>query len=145
MLQICFWHNLCSEERGVGHGEFMHRVFVLAEETDLYETIQRNFGENEEIKIRVFQDSLDLLEMISTMIPDLLILDIDILKEQVIKLMHILKSVIQKPQIILVLSQDKMSICSSAFSEGVVSYLVKPVSPDNIWDIICVKLNLQNK
>jgi len=74
----------------------------------------------------------------------LVILDIDLLSEQVLKLINILQSIKRNSQIILVLSKDKMAICSAAFSLGIVSYLVKPVSTRNMYDVISTALQKQS-
>jgi len=114
----------------------MYRILALSHDQDLYAGV-KDFSEgSSEIEIKTFNNSIDFLENFSSLHTELVILDIDLLNEQVLQLINILQSIKRNARIILILSQDKMSVCSAAFSLGVASYLIKPVSTRNVYDVI---------
>lgn len=122
----------------------MYRVLALSQDKDLYAGVRDFLGDSSDIEIKTFTNSLDFLEKFSSLHTELVILDIDLLSEKVLKLINILQSIKRNSQIILVLSKDKMGICSAAFSLGIVSYLVKPVSTRNMYDVISTALQKQS-
>lgn len=123
----------------------MDRILVLSTEIDLFKKIQKRFEEVSEIQITTCDDSLNLMEKFVSQHAELVVLDIDMLKEGVVKLINILRTMKKNLQIILMLSQTNMSICSEALSLGVVSYLIKPVSTDNLHKIITATLRVKNQ
>ncbi len=122
----------------------MYRVLVLSEEKVLFEKIVNMIGQQEEIEISTCPDSLDLLEKFFSLYTELVVLDLDLLNNQIMKLINILHSFKKNLKIILILSEEKMSICPSVCSLGVVSYLIKPFSLKNAADIISSALKIQN-
>lgn len=123
----------------------MDRILVLTTEIDLFAKIQKKIEEGNEIQITTCNDSLNLMEKFVSQHTELVILDIDMLKERVVKLINILRTMRKNLQIILILSQDNMSICSDALSLGVVSYLIKPLSTDNLHKIISATLRVKTQ
>ena len=123
----------------------MDRILILSTEIDLLEKIQEKFEEAGEIQITACDDSLNLMERFVSQHAELVVLDIDMLKEGVVKLINILRTMKKNLQIILMLSQANMAICSEALSLGVVSYLIKPVSMDNLYKIITATLRAKNQ
>lgn len=123
----------------------MDNILVLTNETDLFVKIQKKVEEVNEVQITTCDDNLNLVEKFISQHTELVILDIDILKERVVKLINILRTMKKNLQIILILSPENMSICSNALSLGVVSYLIKPVSMDNLHKIITATLKIKNQ
>ena len=120
----------------------MERILALTTEKDLFTGIQEKIQDNADIDIKTCIDNLNLIEKFVSQHTELVILDIDLLKEKVIKLINILRSINKNLKIILILSNDKMSICSGALSLGVVSYLIKPISINNLAKIISATLKV---
>jgi response regulator of citrate/malate metabolism len=73
----------------------------------------------------------------------MIILDVDMLDEQIFKLINVLKSLQKSLNILLIGSSDKISLISNAFATGVISYLVKPLSSNNVCDFLVASLKLQ--
>jgi len=123
----------------------MERILALTNEKDLFYGIQEKIKDKTNIDIKTCIDNLNLIEKFVSQHTELVILDIDLLNDRVIKLINILRSINKSLKIILILSNDKMSICSHALSLGVVSYLIKPISIDNLTKIITatLKINIQ--
>ena len=114
----------------------MYRILALSQDKDLYAGI-KDFSEGiSKVEIKIFSNSIDLLEKFSSLHTELVILDIDLINEQVLQLINILQAIKRNVSIILILSLDKMPICSTAFAMGVASYLIKPVSTQNVSDLI---------
>jgi response regulator of citrate/malate metabolism len=51
-------------------------------------------------------------------------------------MIQVLKNINGDSKIVLVLSPENMPICSAALSLGVLSYQIKPLSPENVTEII---------
>lgn len=123
----------------------MDRILVLTSEIDLFQKIQKKMEEVHEIQITTCDDNLNLMEKFMSQHTELVILDIDLLKERVVKFINILRTMKKNLQIILVLSQENMEICSEALSLGVVSYLIKPLAMENLHKIIIATLKAKNQ
>lgn len=121
----------------------MERVLALTTEKELFEQIQERFEEQTAIDIKTYIDNLNLIEKFISQHTELVVLDIDLLNETVIRLINILRTINKNLKIILILSSDKMPICSQALSLGVVSYLIKPVSIENLSRIISATLRIK--
>jgi response regulator of citrate/malate metabolism len=121
----------------------MERVLILTENEELFYKLKKKFSEGLEIQIVTCTDSLNLIENYTSQHTELVILDIDMLKNGVSKLINILRSIKKNVQIILILSKTNMSICSEVLSLGVVSYLIKPVSVDNLSKIVLATLKIK--
>lgn len=123
----------------------MYRILALSQDKDLYAGVKDFLESSKDIEIKTFVNSLDFLEKYASTHTDMVILDIDLLNEQVLKLISILQSIKRNAHILLILSKDKMSICSAAFSRGVISYLIKPVSTRNVYDMISTTLRIKSQ
>jgi DNA-binding NtrC family response regulator len=123
----------------------MYRILALSQDKDLYAGVRDFLESSKDIEIKTFVNNLDFLEKYASVHTDMVILDIDLLNEQVLKLINILQSIKRNSQILLILSKDKMSICSAAFSRGVISYLIKPVSTRNVYDMISTHLRMKSQ
>ncbi|NIW99649.1 MAG: response regulator [Phycisphaerae bacterium] len=122
----------------------MQRILVLTDEKRKFTDLENMLKESGEVVLNTFTDSLDLLEKFLTLHSELIILDVDLLNGKVINLMNILRSIKKDFPIVLLLSKEKMSICSKAFSLGIVLYLIKPVTANNIYDIVSSTLHIQS-
>ncbi len=121
----------------------MERILALTEDTELIEEIRNRILEHHLIDVDSCSNSLDFLENFQKHHIQLAILDIDLLKGQIIKMIKFLRSIKRDCQIILILSKLNMVLCSRALSFGVVSYFIRPVSVFNAAKIICSALDMQ--
>lgn len=144
-MLIFNWHESCKMGGVYGEIFTMDRILILSEENNLFSKVQEIMGKNNkaEIEIITCTDSLNLIENYVSQYSELVILDIDMVKEGVIKLIKILRSIKQNVQIILLLSKRNMSICSQALSLGVVAYLMKPFSIENLSKIVFATLKIK--
>lgn len=118
-------------------------VLVLTEETGLFGEVKEMMQQYKAFDMRIYGNHLDLLDSFSTLHPEMIILDIDMVNEQVFKLINVLKSLQKSLNILLIGSTDKIALISNAFAAGVNSYLVKPLSADNVCDFLIASLKLQ--
>jgi response regulator of citrate/malate metabolism len=143
MSKIKSWHESCRIPQIFGELYVMERVLVLTEDEQLFFKLKKKFREGPEIQIVTCTDSLNLIENYTSQHSELVILDIDMIKTGVGKLINILRSIKKNVQFILILSKENMSICSDVLSLGVVSYLIKPVSIDNLGKIVLATLKIK--
>lgn len=137
------WHESCRLPHIFWELYAMERVLVLTEDEELFIKFKKKIREGLEIQIVTCPDSLNLIENYTSQHTELVILDIDMLKNGVSKLINILRSIKKNVQIILILSKANMSLCSEVLSLGVVSYLIKPVSVDNLSKIVLATLKIK--
>lgn len=109
----------------------MNRVFVLTEERDAFTPVQIELRADAEADLTVFSDCLDLIEQYLARFAPLIVLDVDFLGEQTFQLIRIFHLLNRPTQIVLVVSKDKLDICTSALSLGAVSYQLKPILTRN--------------
>lgn len=109
---------------------------VLSAETEWFEQISRNLDEEEQWEILMHSNVLEFLEHFLSRFPALVILDIDLLGKEINRVIKILRSLKKDLKIMLILSSEKVAICSQALSLGVLTYLLKPISPANASNII---------
>lgn len=114
----------------------MNRILALTKEKELIREIERVVLEDVSVDIETYTDMLEFIENLHTRFTQLVILDIDLLLEKIIKLISVIRSIRKDCKIILILSQENMAICSSALQMGIVSYMIKPVSVLNVYNII---------
>lgn len=140
---ILNWHESCK--RGGVYGEIftMDRILILSGESNLFSEVQEKIRDKAEIEIITCADSLNLIENYVSQHTELVILDIDMIKEGAIKLINIIRSIKKNIQIILILSKKNISICSDVLSLGVVSYLIKPLSIENLSKIVIATLKIK--
>lgn len=120
----------------------MQKVLALTNEKELMAQIEDSIKSHSSIKISVSSDYLDLVENYQRRHAQLVILDVDLLNGRVVQLINVLRAMKKDCRILLMLSPDKMSLCSQAVSLGMVSYLIKPICIQNARNIICSALNI---
>ncbi len=123
----------------------MERVLVLSLEKEFFNSVQTNLSEYAPVEVKTFTNCLDLMEQFLARYTCLVILDIDLVQQNVIKLIRILRAIQRETKIILLLSRDNMSFCSAALSLGVISYQIKPISLKSTCEIIGTTLQLPIK
>lgn len=118
----------------------MKRVLVLSKEEGLVEETEQMLAKRHHIEIKNYPDSLSVIENLLTLQCEMIILDIDLLKEQTARILHILRLINKQIPIVLILSQEHMPICLAVFSGGAISYLTKPIASKNFCDLIASTL-----
>lgn len=114
----------------------MNRILALTKEKKLIREIERVVLDDISVDVEIYTDMLEFIENLHIRFTQLVILDIDLLQEKINKLISVIRSIRRDCKIILILSQKNMDICSSALQMGIVSYLIKPVSVLNVYNII---------
>lgn len=121
------------------------RILALTDEDHLIADLEDRINQSSPAEIIVTTSYLDLIEHYSRRHARLLILDADLLDEKMIQLIRIVRSIKKNSSILLLLSREKIPLCSEALSLGVVSYLIKPISVTNAADIICSSLEINSR
>lgn len=119
----------------------MYHVMILSRESSLFDPVLREFRQYPEYHVAVYTDELELLRQYVVMEVDLVLIDIDMVLDRVKNLISVLGRLQKKVMIVLILSKENLKFCSNAFSSGVSTYLLKPVVPENILDIIHSRLH----
>jgi DNA-binding NtrC family response regulator len=114
----------------------MNKVLVLSQDKTLFQRVEGEIVSKDSIRLYTFTNSLDLIKYYLANYASLILLDADIVKSDVLKLIEIIHNINQEAKLILLISPENMSICSSALSFGILSYQVKPVSPENMVELI---------
>jgi DNA-binding NtrC family response regulator len=114
----------------------MNKVLVLSQDKTLFQRVEGEIVSKDSIRLYTFTNSLDLIKYYLANYASLILLDADIVKSDVLKLIEIIHNINQEAKLILLISPENMSICSSALSLGILSYQVKPVSPENMVELI---------
>ena len=123
----------------------MYRILAFTKEKDLIGDVEQAILEDVEIEIKTSSDILQFLENLLKNYTQFVILDVDLLCENVNKVIDITRSIQKDCKIILVLSQKNMPICSSALTKGIVTYFIKPISVSNAYKIILSALRIEMK
>ncbi len=121
----------------------MHRVIVLTQDKDFYLEVEEHLKDGFTIELHTFDHGLELVNYFLTNYSQLVILDIDIIKEEIINLIEIIRTIHQDAKILLLLSPENMPLCSSALSIGVSSYQLKPLSVKRVLELITTLLQIQ--
>ena len=117
----------------------MNKVLVLSQDKTLFQRVEGEIVSKDSIRLYTFTNSLDLIKYYLANYASLILLDADIVKSDILKLIEIIHNINQEAKLILLISPENMSICSSALSLGILSYQVKPVkpvSPENMVELI---------
>jgi len=114
----------------------MNKVLVLSQDKALFQRVEGDIVSKDSIRLYTFSNSLDLIKYYLTNYASLILLDADIVRNDVLKLIEILHNINQEAKLIILVSPENMALCSSALSLGILSYQVKPVSPENMVDLI---------
>ena len=119
----------------------MPRVFAITKEEELLKELNKALGCSQDLQFSSYVTPLKLIENYTSMHSELVIVDLDLLGDQATHLMNVLRNIKKNVQFILILSPDKMPICSEAISLGVISYILKPCSGKNLSNLILSTLN----
>ncbi len=111
----------------------MNRIFALTAETAVFEEVEMA---QEDIEVRTFDEPLAFLEAFLTLHSQIAVLDIDLLQAKSEPMIHIIRHINKKTPLVVILSKENMPICLSVFSLGIVSYLIKPLSPENLGTLL---------
>jgi len=120
----------------------MKSILALTLDNKLISEMNSTFAKKRVAEVRTFSESLELIDYFLKQYVPLIVLDIDVLKEKVLHLIRILRSIHRETQFILVLSSKNIQICSAALSQGVVSYQVKPISTENMLEVVASTLKI---
>ena len=131
-----FFGMFCVDNTFVIENLTMYRIVTLTSEQDFVHELEVLLKSSRSIEINNFSNSLDLIDFCLKKYAQVCILDIDLLQQDIIKLIEVLHSIHQETQIILLVSQENTNICPEAFSRGVSSYQIKPISSKNFIRII---------
>ena len=123
----------------------MYRIFAFTKEKKLIQEVEKKILEDVNVEIKINSDILEFLESLLRHYAQLVILDVDLLGENVNKVIDIARSIQKDCKIVLVLSHTNMSICSSALTKGIVSYLIKPISVLSAYKIFLTTLLIDIK
>ncbi len=113
----------------------MYRIIAFTNEKKLIREVEGKILEDIKVEIKINSDILEFLESLLRHYAQLVILDLDLLEENVNKVIDVARSIQKDCKIVLMLSNKNMSICSSALTKGIVSYLIKPISVSNAYKI----------
>lgn len=114
----------------------MNRILVLSSESGLITDFQDTLKGLSKTEVTCYQSCCELMEGFLTLHTDMIILDIDFLKDRVTHLINVLKLVKSSIVIVLILSEEYISICKQALPMGIHSYLIKPVSGVELFRIV---------
>jgi len=109
---------------------------VLSQDKYLFQKVEGEIESKDSIHLYTFSNSLDLIKYYLANHASLILLDADIVKSDVLKLIEIIHDINQQAKLILLLSPENMSLCSTALSLGILSYQVKPVSAESMVELI---------
>ena len=114
----------------------MNKVLVLSQDKYLFQKVEGEIESKDSIHLYTFSNSLDLIKYYLANHASLILLDADIVKSDVLKLIEIIHDINQQAKLILLFSPENMSLCSTALSLGILSYQVKPVSAESMVELI---------
>jgi len=114
----------------------MQKILVFSADVELFLEVEESLKKNEEIEFLLFQHSLELVNHFLSYYASLVILDIDLLKSEILEMIQVLRNIHANSRIVLILSQENMPICSAALSLGVLSYQIKPLSSTNVTELV---------
>jgi len=91
---------------------------------------------NMHLTIETCHQSMDFLEKYTRSYAQLVILDVDLLKESLSQLVRILRSLNSEVKLLLVLSPNQLKHCAEVISMGDVNYFIKPISIKNLVEMV---------
>ena len=114
----------------------MQKILVFSADVELFFEVEESLKKNQDIEFLLFQHSLELVNHFLSYYASLVILDIDLLKNEILEMIQVLRNIHANSRIVLILSQENMPICSAALSLGVLSYQIKPLSSNNVTELV---------
>lgn len=112
----------------------MNKILALTEDEKPFEALKKMVSGS--IEIKTMSDPLIFLEVFLSLHCQIVVLDIDVLKDKTGSMINILHLMNKDIPLIIILSKEKMPVCLSVFSKGISTYLIKPVSPENLKALI---------
>jgi DNA-binding NtrC family response regulator len=123
----------------------MKRVLAFTKEKESFERVEEMMKADGDIEIKIYSDALFFIEHLLSLHAEIAILDVDVLKKQTARMIQIIRLISPNLPVVLILSQENMAICLAVFSSGLGAYLIKPIIPENIRDLIISTLKINFK
>ena len=121
----------------------MQNVVLLVEDQSQFEEIGKQLMKEHDLRFHFFGNCLQFIEFVISNYADLVIIDLSIVKDRINYLIRILKRLQSDIRIILLLSKEQVKHCSDILTLGVLSFQIKPISPDTAMQIIASTLNIR--
>jgi len=115
---------------------------MLTKEHQLAGKIGEDLEKESVYQLKTFTQTLSFLEHFLEWYPQMVILDVDLIKADILKFIRILQKLKKDLKILLIASSKNISICSQALSMGIITYLLKPISTGNVHSLIHSTLKL---
>jgi len=109
---------------------------MLTKEHQLSDKIREELEKDSVYQLKTFTQTLGFLEHFLEWYPQMVILDVDLMKSDTLKFIRILQKLKKDLKILLIASSRNISICSQALSMGIITYLLKPISTGNVYSLI---------
>lgn len=119
----------------------MYNVLILTDDANFYKEVEKKINGIKKIKFHTFHHGLELINFFLTNYAQLVILDIDVLQNEIIEMIQVLRTIHKETKILLLLSPVNMPLCSNALSLGISSYQIKPISQENVTELITTLLH----
>ncbi|MBD3224666.1 MAG: response regulator [Caldithrix sp.] len=113
----------------------MQQILTLAD-NPIMELHKNDLVKNEVMNLIHFDTCCELIEHILTKRSDLVVIDIDYLKDRTIKLMRVIKLLNDSMRVVLLCSEENIRQLKEALSFGVVAYLMKPFNEKEFSKIL---------
>ena len=123
------------------------QILILSKDPDLIDTPLCS-EDIEDCNIKVFNDSRDPLDIMSTVClanPTILIIDDDFLKPDTSHILSSIKKIMDQLGVIFVTSDSKIELGREISQLGVYYYAVKPLEKDAIIDALKSIIKLKSK
>lgn len=119
----------------------MYNVLILTNDANFYKEVEKKISGINRIKFHTFDHGLELINFFLTNYAQLVILDIDVLQNEILEMIQVLRTIHKETKILLLLSPVNMPLCSNALTLGISSYQIKPISQENVIELITTLLN----
>ena len=102
----------------------------------MIEEIRNHLKNKGRFEVKFYTNTFDFLEHFLEWYPQVVIMDVDLIQSNTLKLIRILQKLKKDLKIFLIVSSRNMKVCSQALSMGIITYLLKPISTKNICSLI---------
>lgn len=113
-----------------------YRVLAITHEAALVEQIEARLPPDAGGDIVLAGDELELVARFAHGHVPLVIIDVDLLEDQSLVLIDVVRELDAACHVLLLLSPEHMELCRAALSLGLVSFLTKPFDPTGAARII---------
>lgn len=121
----------------------MVKVLMLMELTTVQQESLKEISPH--IQFIPTQDTIDFIEKVSSIFPQLVVIDVDLIKGQLHKILNILQAINANAKIILALSPDNLDYCHQIPRLGGINFLIKPFSSENVIQLTQSLLKIQKE